>query len=865
MTVHFSKSFFELIICGTIPDLSNVLDQSTKKDEVLVTSTLLLTKKADPSCRSNEIHQVTRKSPPRKREEQVIIGPTLEWSKDEPTPQAGGINKNGQHNNKEIPPPEQIPDLTGQKIDTQDESNRVITAPLRAKMTESRTSHANLTHFRETARLKPFTPGEIPPCIRPNSYNNDLELGSFTPSKYTWAGEQRRGVVCHVTDSSDPMDHTRKAMDIEFFLAKPIPLPAEIKASLSFIQDVDANEVTDFWLEQLAVVRGIVRDAAPIQKQWEDAIPSAGTAKPPTLRTVALLHLMKTFGLGGDRWIRQFIFGFPIVGEIEQTGVFPRDDAKHPPPDLNGIWEGNMTRFTTRARASGVLNAQFLWDEAMTQVEKGWLAQPLPIDPLGNVATYSNNGAVIAFRFGVDQLDKIRSCDDLKYSTTNKYCTVWTPIKLPTWDHIGQMALEVKKTNKPWSFIKVDHEAAYKQLPLETSHTKYAMVTLRHPTLNTWFAFPPQTLLFGAEAAVTHYNCFSRVVAILINRIFGIPQVSYFDDLGAQTPSEMAQPALDTIKIFLMTLGIFLKHSKTGLGEIMIFFGLEGSFPNPHNDMTLSIALPEEKKTKWAAAINKIIQLGTITRDQLESLIGRLSFPQTSVFGRFGRPMMAILHQKHNARTFHPLLSEREVRTLQWWVTALTNLGQRQVRERTDRPDVVVFTDAATSTATIAAVTIIRKDFDTDETIQEVRKTKTGKYWETLFESTNLIYGLEMLALLALLFYPNNHLRNKNVTFHIDNMNAFEAIVKNTAGPSVIVAMTHLIWHRIYELGITPWFEWVPGTRNIADLPTRDVPIPFKCVEQNTFPDLRKLHEVIKKAKQALDSGRPIIVPRILI
>ena len=117
------------------------------------------------------------------------------------------------------------------------------------------------------------------------------------------------------------------------------------------------------------------------------------------------------------------------------------------------------------------------------------------------------------------------------------------------------MALEIKKTNRPGSFFKVDHEAAYKQLPLESSHKKYAMVTIRHPTLNAWFTFPPRTLLFGAETAVTQYNCFSRIIAILINRIFGIPQVSYFDDLGAQTPTEIALAALNTVKIFLMTLG----------------------------------------------------------------------------------------------------------------------------------------------------------------------------------------------------------------------------------------------------------------------------------------------------------------------
>ena len=201
-------------------------------------------------------------------------------------------------------------------------------------------------------------------------------------------------------------------------------------------------------------------------------------------------------------------FGFPIVGEVEQTGVYPRDDSKRPPPEVSEIWNGNSQRFQTRSLHSGAINAQMLWDEAMTQVNKGWLDNPVPLGPCGKTPLPDMPAAAIAFRFGVDQLDKIRSCDDIKYSTTNEYCAVWTPIKLPTWDHIGQMASDVKETNRPWSFLKVDHEAAYKQLPLDPSRAKYALAALLRPTLLTWHAFRPHALLFGAEADVAHYNCF---------------------------------------------------------------------------------------------------------------------------------------------------------------------------------------------------------------------------------------------------------------------------------------------------------------------------------------------------------------------
>ena len=213
------------------------------------------------------------------------------------------------------------------------------------------------------------------------------------------------------------------------------------------------------------------------------------------------------------------------------------------------------------------------------------------------------------------------------------------------------------------------------------------------------------------------------------------------------------------------------------------------------------------------------------------------------------------------AHFYHPLLSDREKRVLQWWVVALRNLSARKVRARSDRPGWIIFTDAATGTAIIAAVTFNYKDFKTNETAFELIKAKTGNYWGILFDKTNKIYGLEMLALLAKLYQPNEELRGCNVTFHIDNTNAFDAVVKNTATPTVIVAMTHLIWHRIRDLGITAWFEWVPGTKNIADLPTREVALPYKCENSKEFLNLRKLFDIIKAATQALESGRPIVAP----
>ena len=51
------------------------------------------------------------------------------------------------------------------------------------------------------------------------------------------------------------------------------------------------------------------------------------------------------------------------------------------------------------------------------------------------------------------------------------------------------------------------------------------MIALPNQADGLWYGFWPRALLFGASAAVLRYNAFSRIVAILANKIFGLPIV----------------------------------------------------------------------------------------------------------------------------------------------------------------------------------------------------------------------------------------------------------------------------------------------------------------------------------------------------
>lgn len=128
---------------------------------------------------------------------------------------------------------------------------------------------------------------------------------------------------------------------------------------------------------------------------------------------------------------------------FSHTGVYSLDPSVRDPPPIDTIWNGAHERFAKRARSSVRLHGSEHWAGALQQVAAGWLHAPVPFDEDGTLGRPTLHNPIGSFRFGVDQSGKLRACDDLKYSKTHEYCAARGPISLPTWGHIGQMAIPV--------------------------------------------------------------------------------------------------------------------------------------------------------------------------------------------------------------------------------------------------------------------------------------------------------------------------------------------------------------------------------------------------------------------------------------
>ena len=271
--------------------------------------------------------------------------------------------------------------------------------------------------------------------------------------------------------------------------------------------------------------------------------------------------------------------------------------------------------------------------------------------------------------------------------------------------------------------------------------------------------------------------------------------------------------------------------------------------------MCLRIDLTPEMKQLWADRIRFCINNGRVQAKEMESLTGRLSFSQTSAFGRYGRAMMHRLYRKANSAFFGARLSALDVRRLEWWEGVLRPHTDRSVATFKTEPDMIIYTDAAAETMIMEGLVFARSSFPKEGTILEGRTLVADQSWVDIFIKTTLIYGLELLAVVQIAADRSVPLGDKSITFYVGNNNALIALTKADSKREIIMVLIRLFWAIVARRRITPWFERVDSDYNISDIPTRNGPMPFQALCYKTFQFERQLPDLVHCALAGQHNG----------
>ena len=192
---------------------------------------------------------------------------------------------------------------------------------------------------------------------------------------------------------------------------------------------------------------------------------------------------------------------------------------------------------------------------------------------------------------------------------------------------------------------------------------------------------------------------------------------------------------------------------------------MAGKFTQVSSGTPLRIFPPAAEILAWSALAEVFIASRSIPHKQLEKLASRFPLNQTSVFGRFDRTLLRPLHRKLRQRSFQGHFYPDELSLLAWRAASIRADRLRVPHLKSIRPEVVLYTEAATSTALIAAVSIDVGNFAKEPAFDATLTEPADMSRLEIFSEINLIYGLEMLAVLATMCTLRDFTAGRNVIF----------------------------------------------------------------------------------------------------
>ena len=159
--------------------------------------------------------------------------------------------------------------------------------------------------------------------------------------------------------------------------------------------------------------------------------------------------------------------------------------------------------------------------------------------------------------------------------------------------------------------------------------------------------------------AFPHYNVLSRLDDSSANRIFPLPTIGFYGDLGFRGPTSIRKQALSLFRDLCYILGITLQLPKRDVGHSAVFLGFRRASPAPPNQMSLNISLPPTKSSRWPRIIDRVIPHQSILHACMGRIIWDLGPPPLDAFSRFARfltPLIVNYISLHTSTAF-PVVS----------------------------------------------------------------------------------------------------------------------------------------------------------------------------------------------------------------
>lgn len=507
--------------------------------------------------------------------------------------------------------------------------------------------------------------------------------------------------------------------------------------------------------------------------------------------------------------------GFPLIGHIPADQEAPKSIVRRQVFSQSQLESLGADSWRSQLRRHSRAQSEFdlgIWTQTMDEVSLGRMTNP--------TLAQAHHPHIVTRRFGVCQSDskgasKIRCIDDFKESLINDGCCVDRRIRMGRISDLQSVVRSLSAVGEPLYLLKSDFKAAYRSLPVATSHLGLARVILRDPSgqvfVSTQLAMP-----FGAVASVYAWDRIGAALAAILQEFLLIPCARYVDDLFWADFVLSASTGRAFALHLVHLLGFTLEESKTPApSTTQTILGVQIAFKQDR--MALEFSPDPRKAELWMTEIETILSNQTsIDLVQFRKLTGRLGFAAWAIWGQASRCHLKGLHQQ--VRVWSPSLLKQAVLDLHWWRRELQRLAVLVCPLGLSAQEpLLVYTDAS-GAGGLGAV------FVGPSSCCWVSGQVPRGFGHYLKRRRTQICVYETLMVVCALRIFGSHFHGCRVVFFVDNQSALGALRQGTSSSWDLRALVEVFWDRMATLQCQVFFRFVPSKLNLADWPSRRRP-----------------------------------------
>lgn len=529
--------------------------------------------------------------------------------------------------------------------------------------------------------------------------------------------------------------------------------------------------------------------------------------------------------------IFNMVHGFPVVGDIPDSGLFSQGGQKFRKPidqvlKTNAAWTSRLIdRCKRTATRDPSEDETLLWQKTLSEVDQGLMQGPFGRSHLDDTLYGYGKWRPIA-RFGVWQKGKLRPCDDARRNFANDITRTAESLTCDGADFPLRMAraFTERLAHIPQMLLGTeDLEAAYRRVP--TSQPQYTVVALRDPGTGELKFFTMAGHNFGLLSAVLNFNRVPEFFVHVCRRVLSVCTSHFFDDYPVCEPDFSCGSSQRALVGFHALIGMPLAAKKhVPCAACNDYLGITNDFSEMRQTGLIRVRMTTSRRADLRFRLKEVLDTDSLSPSTAASLHGKLQFALSAMFGKIGRASLILIRQRATRPGSVHSLSDQlrdDLIFLRHLVKVVPDFTA-PVRSSARKP-LLVWSDAmyAQSSRTGGLGFVVW--CPEERRFWHAHRMLDYPELHRLFgERKNYIGPLETLAAVAVLrSMPSRVTRGRMILHSVDNQGALSNLISCSSRDMSAAWLVHDYALTSATLGAGVWFEYVRSAANISDYPSR--------------------------------------------